>query len=263
MLDDWVRKIVPSGIDIDKILATYPRCRKPLPVEYIRIFESEYQRNRSGFGRLGKIVQYLESWMHMRTGSEHPCTLLELGAGTLNHVKYESGATVYDIVEPSEYLLDRKRLARLRNIYLWSEDIKVTRSYDRIVSVAVLEHMTDLPTEVARSALLLKDQGKFQAGIPNEGALIWNLAWRTTTGLAFRIRTGLRYARVMEHEHVNTAQEIIRIVQYFFGEVNVEYFPVSVPCLGLYVYIEARKPKRNIATEWLADKNKGLCEYAR
>lgn len=244
-----------SSIDIKETLATYPRSRNPLPDEYVRIFEKEYQRNRSGVGGLGKIVQYLESWMHKRTGNRNRCTLLELGAGTLNHVKYESDETVYDIVEPSSYLLDKKRLTRIRNVYFSAGEIDLALSYDRIVSVAVLEHMTDLPTELARAALLLKDNGTFQAGIPNEGALIWSLAWKATTGLAFRLRTGLDYAKVMHHEHVNAAQEIVWLVEHFFKQVNVEFFPLSVPYLGLYVYIEAREPNRHVATEWLANKN--------
>lgn len=239
-------------MSINKLLKTYPRTRMPLDNAYLSIFREEYRRNRNGTGLLGYVVRLLESWMHRRVAVRSPCVLLELGAGTLNHLDFESPHTTYDIVEPAGYLLDKAKLQRTRNTYYSTLEVPSIPVYDTVISVAVLEHMTDLPAEVARSALLLKDSGDFRAGIPNEGSWIWRFAWRSTTGVAFRLRTGLDYGKIMRHEHVNKASEIIAISKYFFSCVEVKYFPLPWPKFALYAYVEAKIPKRHIAAEWLA-----------
>lgn len=237
---------------ISDLLKTYPRKRPELGKEYQNIFQAEYRRNRKGLGILGRVVKYFESWMHRRIASKSLGRILELGAGTLNHLGYEVREAPYDIVEPSDYLIEADKLESVQNVYASSSEISDKHVYDRIISIAVLEHMTDLPSELARAAVLLKENGIFQAGIPNEGSFVWGAAWRMTTGVAFRLRTGLDYAEIMRHEHVNTSREIVEIAKYFFSETKVEYFPLPIPWLGLYVYIEARSPRRDVAKNWLS-----------
>jgi hypothetical protein len=93
--------------------------------------------------------------------------------------------------------------------------------------------------------LRLADGGVFQAGIPAEGGLVWGLAWRMTTGVAYHLRTGLPYAAVMRHEHLSTASEIIAVVGHFFDELKTRWFPLPGRQLAFYGYIEARSPRRD------------------
>ena len=117
-------------------------------------------------------------------------------------------------------------------------------TYARIISVAVLEHMTSLPLELARSGLLLKSEGLFQAGIPSEGGFLWWLGWRCTTGISYWVRNHLDYGVVMRHEHVNTESEILALIHHLFGYVKVTRFPLPHEHLSLFAYIEARMPNR-------------------
>jgi hypothetical protein len=118
--------------------------------------------------------------------------------------------------------------------------------------VAVLEHLDDLPMIVARAALLLRDDGVFQAGIPSEGGFLWTLAWRTTTGVAYWLRNRLDYGVLMHHEHLNTAAEIEAVVGHFFGKVEVARFPLPLRQLSFYSYLEARQPNADRARAYLA-----------
>jgi hypothetical protein len=168
--------------------------------------------------------------------------LLELGAGTLNHLQYES-AMPYDIVEPWPALYQHSGTQdRVTHTYTSIAEIPEHVRYGRIISVAVLEHVENLPDLVARSGLLLDGHGVFQAGIPAEGGMLWGLAWRSMTGSAYRLRTGLPYAPVMRHEHLNTAAEIIAILRHFFRSVELSWFPLPSRHLSFYCYIEARDP---------------------
>ncbi len=230
---------------LKRLLGTYPRSRVPLPQEYRAILLDHYRKNRSGRSGLSRVVSRLEAWMHRRVASRaaDAGVILELGAGTLNHVPYERSFAQYDVVEPWHDLMrDSPFRDRVSRVYADIREVPEGQQYDRILSVAALEHLLDLPHVLARCGLLLKPRGLFQAGIPSEGGLAWGLAWRLTTGLAFRITRGLSYGPIMRHEHVSTAGEILALTRYFFRKVSVSRFPLPGLHFSFYTYLEASDP---------------------
>jgi hypothetical protein len=229
---------------VDRLLRTYPRPRPDLAPEYERIFLDHYRSNRSSAGVLNGLVARLEGWMHKRVAEAAipGAAILEIGAGTLNHVPYERQARIYDVVEPFRALWeDSPHREAVCRIYGDISEVPDGVRYDRILSIAVLEHLTCLPSVVARCGTLLADGGLFQAGIPTEGGTLWGAAWRSTTGVAFRLKRGLSYVPIMRHEHVNDAAEIEAVVAYLFAEVSMRRFPLPWRHLSFYTYIAARK----------------------
>lgn len=189
------------------------------------------------------LAQRLERWMHNRVASAKGGTILELGAGTHNHRCYEETDVEYDVVEPFRELFEGRPEVRLvRAFYNSVTDIPADRRYRRIISIAVLEHMTRLPEDVALAALRLEPDGVFQAGIPSEGGVLWWIGWRFSTGISYYLRTRLDYGVVMRHEHVNTAPEILAIVRYFFDDVRLKHFPLPGHHFSFCTYLEARRP---------------------
>ncbi len=233
-------------IDIDQLLASYPRQRPPLTADHARVYAEQYRLNREGLGLAESLAQRLEQWMHRQVASTSVSggPILELGAGTLNHRKYEAREIHYDVVEPFSTLYEgRPEMSQITTFYTSVSDIPPTRKYRRILSIAVLEHMTDLPTDVAASAIRLDDDGVFQAGIPSEGGLLWWLGWRLSTGVSYFARTGLDYGVVMRHEHVNKASEILAIVSYLFEDIQWKRFPFPGLHFSFYTYLEAYRPR--------------------
>lgn len=232
--------------DIMALLASYPRTRPALPPASARIYAQEYKINRGGSSNpLYRITAALEAWMHRRVAAgAHGRHVLEIGAGPLNHRDYEPKNITYDIIEPFKALYEgRPELAATSHIYASIHEVPLRRGYDRIFSIAVLEHLENLPDTVAASAARLARGGIFQAGIPAEGGFTWGLAWRCTTAISYRLRTGLSYAPVMRHEHINNADEIIAIVRHYFHDVRLRWFPLPTKHLAFYGFIEARDPK--------------------
>jgi hypothetical protein len=115
--------------------------------------------------------------------------------------------------------------------------------------------LTDLPRRVAQSGLLLRPGGFFAAGIPTEGGFLWGLGWRMTTGVAYRLRTGLDAGVIMRHEHVNNAQEILAIIEYFFEEVTIEHFPLPTFHWSFYTSIKASQPHIEWCRRYLSSRN--------
>jgi SAM-dependent methyltransferase len=169
---------------------------------------------------------------------------LEIGAGNLNHVPYLPASCICDAVEPFQELWeDSPYRSRVRRIYSDLQEIALGDGYDCIFSVAVLEHLADLPFVLTRAGLLLREGGTFRAGFPSEGGLLWGLAWRLTTGIEYRLKRRLDYGAIMRHEHLNTASEILMLLGHFYEQVEVSRFPLPFDHLSFYTTAIARQPR--------------------
>jgi len=220
-----------------------------LPDAYAQIHAAAYEANRRGSTFASSLSQRMEGWMHRRVADdvqqrESVGATLEIGAGTLNHLPYEPRVSSYDIVEPFRELYSGSPLlGRLRAIYADIGDIPPGSVYERVVSVATLEHICDLPRVVAMTSRLLSPRGSFRVAIPSEGCLLWRLGWMLTTGVEFRFRYGLDYGVLMRHEHVNTAREIEDVLQQYFCDVRARVFGVSRN-LSFYQFFECSRPRQ-------------------
>lgn len=217
------------------------KIRPKLPPEYQKLYVEQYKANRGGKTTASRLSQFVESWMHRKVAKDSSSrkSTLEVGAGNLNHLKYEN-VGVYDIVEPfKELYADSEERVKIR--YCWDDisDALPILSYDRIISIATLEHVDNLLDVVARMSHLLSSCGVVRIAIPNEGSWLWTLGWKLTTGLEFRLRHGLDYGILMRHEHLNTADEIEEMLRYYFPYVSVKYFGFGKH-FSLYRFYECR-----------------------
>jgi hypothetical protein len=237
------------------VFSQFPKQRTPLPPEYAAIYLQHYRNSREGKSQILGLAQRMERWMHRKvaadaTGGAAKATL-EIGAGNLNQLPYEPQFHPYDIIEPFRELFESSPdLARIRNVYDDIADVPSENRYDRITSIAVLEHVCNLPELVARCALLLGEGGSFRAGIPSEGTILWRLGWQLTTALDFRARHNLDYKVLMQYEHVNTAREIEDVLRYFFTETRCHAFGVA-RALSFYQFFACAKPDIARCREYL------------
>ncbi len=226
------------------ILERYPKTRKPLPTEYQNIYTSHYLKNREGKTVATSLSSKMEAWMHKmvaKDGVKNPeLTTLEIGAGTLNQLQYESPKT-YDIIEPFHELFENSDLkSNIRNCYDDISEINGEKLYDRIITIATFEHILNLPEVVEKSYSLLKDDGVLRVAVPNEGTLLWTLGWKLTTAIEYRLKYNLDYSVLMNYEHCNTSAEIEAVLKHYYKDVKRSVFGISKG-LGFYCYYECRK----------------------
>ncbi len=232
----------------------YPKKRIELPEEFINIYNEHYKKNRAGQTKASSLAQKMEAWLHKKVAFDvsvsHNKKTLEIGAGTLNQLKYEQSGH-YDIIEPfTELYTDSQQLSKINRFYNDIDEIDLLEKYDRVTSIATFEHIIDLPKVVAKAAILLNANGSLRTSIPNEGTFLWKLAWKLTTGLEFKLKHGLDYGILTKYEHVNSAQEIEEILNYFFHENRCSTFGLSKG-IALYRFYESKAPKVEIAHEYL------------
>ncbi len=232
----------------------YPKKRPELPIAFQEIYADHYKKNRDGGTRASSLSQRMEAWMHRQVARDvigrHHLATLEIGAGTLNQLNYEQ-TRPYDIIEPfSELFSQSHHLAQIDTIYRDIDDIGTEKQYDRITSIATFEHILDLPKVVAKTCLLLKEGGTLRVAIPNEGTILWKLGWKLTTGIEFKLKHGLDYEIMMQHEHVNNAEEVDQVLTYFYKTVRCSSFGINKK-LAFYRYYECSVPDTVRAVEYL------------
>ncbi len=85
---------------IEALLSTYPRTRPTLPDTYRHIYEREYKLQRKGARVIESLAKRIEARLHRRAATQSGPPVLEIGAGTLNYLRFESDLNAYDAVEP-------------------------------------------------------------------------------------------------------------------------------------------------------------------
>ncbi|MBU2903433.1 class I SAM-dependent methyltransferase [Arenibacter algicola] len=228
-----------------------PKIRTRLPLAYEKIYDEHYQNNREGNGKTTSISKKMESWMHkivakdVVLGCIDGIKTLEIGAGNLNHLKYEPNGNSYDVVEPySELLNSSCKKNKIGTTYTDISQIS-NKKYDRIISIACFEHVLNLPLLVAHSCKLLNTNGQLRVAIPNEGTFLWKLG-TMVTGFEFKRKYGLDYEILMKHEHVNTADEIDAILNFFFKDVKCKVFGINKKIAFYRFYICKTPNTKNV-----------------
>ena len=234
-------------MNLKKIISKYPKKRVDLPIPLKKIFNKYYLNNRKNY-----LSQLIEKWLHLSINDRWTKkNTLEIGAGTLNHLPYESKKN-YDIIEPKKFLYKNSKYKKLINKIF--KNIKNCKNnyYDRIISCAVLEHMTNLPEYLCISSLKMKDTGYQQHSIPCEGYPVWNITWFLFSGVLFKIKYGYSFKHIMNHEHLNNLDEVISLVSFFYSKVKIKYsYPFFNKYLSFYANIKFSNPKKNNIKRYL------------
>jgi len=230
----------------EQLVHTYPRTREPLPPEYAAIYDQHYSENRNGATVMSSVSSKMEEWLHRKVAKTAGLNFstLEIGAGTLNQLNFETPGKVYDIVEPYEKLFaNASNRKYVREVFPDISKVPLPREdgYDRITSVACFEHITDLPFVIQKTTQLLKPSGILCVSIPNEGRFLWKLAYTITTGREFKKRFNLDYEVLMRYEHINKADEIEIILNHFYQDVKRRLYGIG-KTFSFYRYYECRGP---------------------
>ena len=239
---------------LNELIKIYPKKKIPLSLKFKKIFQREYKINRTS-----KINSIFEKWMHKnikKIKNKFNINTLEIGAGTLNHLHYEeiSNKDKYDIIEPKKFLYRNNILKKKINKFYADYKYLPDKNYDRIISIATLEHLVDLPKFLAMSAFKLKNKNSSHShSIPCEGYFFWTITNRYISGMLFKLRTGLNYDELMKHEHVNNYDEIYSMIKFFYKNVNVKFsYPFFLNAhTSFYANISFSGPKLKICKKYL------------
>lgn len=178
---------------------------------------------------------------------------LEIGAGLGAHLHYEDLSTQeYFAVELRDELA-RDIEARFPGVSVAVADCQERLpyedgSFDRVIAIHVLEHLTDLPAALDEVARVLSPTGTFSAVIPCEGGLAYSLAREISAKRIFEREFGMPYEWLIRSEHVNVPWEIVGELRKRFDLSNSTYFPLRLPWVWPNLVIGLHLSKRHASS---------------
>ena len=219
----------------------WPRQRPSLTDAQMAILEDWY-----GFwlpamaSQYGSIVRFNQEYA-ARTAAPGLRTL-EIGAGTGEHLLYESAASQeYYALEFRPELANRlsARFPGVRTIVGDCQNrIDVPdHSFDRVLAIHLLEHLADLPKALDEVARVLRPGGVFSAVIPCEGGVGYSLGRQVSSKKVFEKRYGIEYDWLISYDHVNRAREIIDELKRRFDVTHRRFYPMRIPLIDLNLVI--------------------------
>ncbi len=167
-------------------------------------------------------------------------SVLEIGPGSLNHLKYLSGKPkeyiIADInesyLEESDSKLQKKNITT-KSIYIEDrnkEDISgiSNNSIDIILTFYSLEHIYNLKENLLSYKKYLKPGGLIIGTVPCEGGLAWGFGRMLTSRRWMKKNTQIDPDKIICWEHPNFVSKIKKLLDENFEKVKTSFFPFKI-----------------------------------
>lgn len=214
-------------------LGQYPKLLPDLTDKQRQIREDFYQVWLETLPQRFGIIEKFNHQYPLRTFKPGAKTL-DVGAGRGEHAAYEK-------LDQQEYvgLELRPELAGIMSadyphIKTHIGDIQSKIDFpdghfDRILTIHVLEHLTDLPRALDEIKRLLKPTGQYTVMMPCDPGLAYSMARNLSARRIFEHRYGVKYDWFVACEHINHWTEILEELHKRFKIIHRTYFPLVVP----------------------------------
>jgi ubiquinone/menaquinone biosynthesis C-methylase UbiE len=192
----------------------------------------------------------LQSWTMMKSHQiiEKPFrradyfeNVLEIGAGTGSHYKHvHHSFKKYIMTDVNENMLNiARKKNRSKKCYFEKQNGRKLNfrdnSFDRLVAVHVLEHITEPHLVLAEWHRVVKDNGTISVLIPTDPGLLWRLG-KHLGPRRKTISKGIAYDYVMAREHVNSCSNLVSILNHLFTAQDESWWPLKIPSVDLNLY---------------------------
>ena len=228
----------------------WPKAVPPLDTEQRRI-SNDFMRHWHDVlpNKYGAIERFNHGYpLRFLPGKERFKTL-EIGAGIGAHLAFEDlNRQDYHCVELRQNMADAIK-ERFPQVTATVGDCQKVLpyeagSFDRVVVVHVLEHLPDLPGCLDEVKRVLKPGGIFSIVLPCDPGLVYEVARKISAERIFKKRYGLPYGWLIRREHINSPQEILKLLDDRFDEVDRTYWPLRVPISNINLCIGTTRRKR-------------------
>lgn len=216
-------------------LGQWPKQLPSLTDEQSRIREDFYKVWLDTLPQRYGLVEKFNHGYPLRTfkSGANPRTL-DIGAGRGEHAEYEDLQNQeYVALELRDDLVDRIQ-ANFPTVETIVGDIQKRidsedRSFDRILAIHVLEHLTDLPRALDEVKRLLAPDGRFVVMMPCDPGFAYAMARNVSARRIFEKRYNTDYDWFVATEHINHYREILDQLGARFAIEHRRFFPLRVP----------------------------------
>jgi len=168
---------------------------------------------------------------------DHFGTVLELGAGTGEHIQYVlHGFDRYIVSDISELMLDQGRARlypeamRARIQFAIEDAAKLSQadnSVDRLIACHILEHVLEPEKVLLEWSRVVKPGGVLSILLPCDPGILWRFGRCLGPRRNFE-KLGLPYDYWMAREHVNSVVNLMALIRYYFPSVKEGWWPARM-----------------------------------
>jgi phosphatidylethanolamine/phosphatidyl-N-methylethanolamine N-methyltransferase len=176
--------------------------------------------------------------------NDHFQKVLEIGVGPGEHLPFvQHGFDQYVLTD-----LDAKTLAvaekNLNKDYgdkllfetqSGSELSYEDKSFDRLIAAHVLEHIYHPHIALKEWRRVVKDGGTISIVLPTDPGLAWRLG-RHFGPRKNAIAQGIDYDYIMAREHINSCNNLIALIRYYFPEREEAWWPFPIASIDLNLF---------------------------
>ncbi|QXO16844.1 MULTISPECIES: class I SAM-dependent methyltransferase [Vibrio] len=215
-------------------------------IEYINGFSDNYN-DRVYSNSTGLVMNKgHQSCEEKFAPSDHFDNVLEIGSGTGEHFKFVR----HSFREYTFTDCDHNNLEKINNNL--SNDIRFNKlkfevmdarkldfkdeSFDRIIATHLLEHLTHPHLVIKEWKRVLRKGGTLSILIPTDPGVLWKMG-RYFTTRRNAIKKGINYDYIMAREHINSCNNLISLLNYYFPNSESHFWPLKVlPSIDLNLF---------------------------
>ncbi len=236
-------------VETDTFLTRWPKTPPTLSTEQLQAreqFMMEWHKMLPS--KYGIIERFNHGWV-AKLPIKPASQTLEIGAGIGEHIKWENldHQTYFQLEHREDFCKQLRKDYGTEKVVCADIHQQVSfknASFDRIIAIHVLEHLTNLPKALAEISRLMKPDGVFDVVIPCEGGLLYSFARKISAQRFFEKKFRMPYKPIIQNEHVNTGHEVLEALKHFFDVQKTTYFPAMIPILNSNLCIGLRLVKK-------------------
>lgn len=185
---------------------------------------------------------------------DHFSKVLEIGVGPGEHLPFvRHSFDQYVLIDSDAKTLSvaKNNLAREYNNKLLfevqggSELSYKDKCFDRLIATHVLEHIYYPHLVLKEWQRVVKDGGIISIVIPTDPGLAWRLG-RHLGPRKNAIAQGIDYDYIMAREHINSCNNLIALMRYYFPERKESWWPFPIASIDLNLFFICHLTVKNL-----------------
>ena len=211
--------------------------------DYQKKWTAAYERSNYDSGLAAYFLRMSHEWCERKFDCNDRFTrVLEVGAGTGVHIRsVRHGFDEYWMTDLNIRMLEQIPTSgsSAGRIFVKSEDAaRISfgdHSFDRLIATHVLEHLPN-PHQVLREWVrVVRPGGVISLVLPCDPGLAWR--WGRNLGpRRMFMRAGIAYDYWMAREHINSINNLVSLLRYYFDDIEESWRPLLVPSMDLNLF---------------------------
>lgn len=214
-------------------------------IKYKKEFADVYEESNYGSPLRSMIMRAGHKMLEKYFDNDfHFGRVIEVGAGTGEHALYVKhdfiDYTQTDLNDNALNIAQKKINFALSKKFIFEKQSGSNLKYgngtfDRLIAAHVLEHIHHPDLAIKEWMRVVKNDGIISVLIPTDPGILWRLG-RHLGPRKDALKRGIPYDYIMAREHVNSCNNLIALLRFYFSDYKEGWWPTKIPSIDLNLF---------------------------